>query len=598
MSTLCPRKMVSRKFRGETIFGVTLYSLQWYDIRLNCILTRLSVILPANYFFRSIETRRRNGDLCCPRCHDLKNRLHGKLRNRVYCEEICTHVGGLNKRGFTSSAKIEEAIKWFQTVPKNDKAIILSFFKGSLDLVEGILVSRFGIDCARYDGDVGKDIRTQDLERFKTSSTCRVLLATVQSGGTGLNITEANHVCFLDRWFNPCVHDQAESRCHRIGQKKDVNIAYLDINFTVDIVMKRINVLKEGNASVVLADGTSLGDRWSLGYRNVSGVIGNTLNALRDMRDEIVKTNGDKPLPPYVESDLEQKLQGTTNDKARPYIKHEGMKQNFEPESDREKKLQRTINNKARLSIKHEEIVQKFEPEEESQSQARAIDDFECIMSSKNLYKSKDSNASMAKTEQKHGINASETKPKSFPLYRNNFAQQTSQNNLNFSSKNTHPEPRKIRSEIDLRLVPTKRMGAINVSDMQPKPLPIYANTFAHKSTLRDYPNLSANHNHPESRKVLESVSASMKSRSIAASVFPIPSTRRPISGHSIPTTNYAANRATTSSFERKRPTSSIPAARAQAPPIRNRYFRGLSAIVSQKRKTKEFMRRKRRGDI
>ena len=125
-------------------------------------------------------------------------------------------------------------------------------FKGSLDLLEGILTEEFDVECVRYDGDVDKTVRTRDLQRFKTSDTCRVLLASVQSGGTGLNITEANHICFLDRWFNPCTHDQAESRCHRIGQKKEVKIAYLDTSLTVDIVMKRVNVLKEGKVCVFM----------------------------------------------------------------------------------------------------------------------------------------------------------------------------------------------------------------------------------------------------------------------------------------------------------------------------------------------------------
>ena len=271
--------------------------------------------------FDSIEAHRKEHLFSCPRCHDLKSRLHGQLPHNMYCQEVSTHIDYSYTGGFTASAKIEKAVDWFQTsVPKNEKAIFLSFFKGSLDLIEGILVSKLGIDCARYDGDVGKEVRTRDLQRFKTSSACRVLLATVQSGGTGLNITEANHVCFLDRWFNPCVHDQAESRCHRIGQKKEVNIAYLDINFSIDIVMKRINVLKEGNASVILADGTSLGDRWSLGYRNVSGVIGETMKALVSMREQLVQNNGDAPLPPYKESDLEEKL---ANSKEKPNAKRE-----------------------------------------------------------------------------------------------------------------------------------------------------------------------------------------------------------------------------------------------------------------------------------
>jgi SNF2 family DNA or RNA helicase len=221
-----------------------------------------------------------NGCDQCPRCYDLSSRIHisnkegvGNVGHRVYCSNTQTNVSGLNR--FTASAKIVKAIEWFQTtVPDDEKAIILSFFKGSLDLVEAILTEELGIDCARYDGDVGKETRAEDLKRFQTSSTCRVLLASVQSGGTGLNITQANHVCFLDRWFNPQVHDQAESRVHRIGQERDVKIVYLDVALSVDCVMKIVNEYKLDNASVLLADGTSLGGAASsVGYKDLSGVM-------------------------------------------------------------------------------------------------------------------------------------------------------------------------------------------------------------------------------------------------------------------------------------------------------------------------------------
>ena len=46
----------------------------------------------------------------------------------------------------------------------------------------------------------------------------QVLLATIHSGGVGLNIAEANHVIFCDRWFNPQMMEQAIARVHRIKQ--------------------------------------------------------------------------------------------------------------------------------------------------------------------------------------------------------------------------------------------------------------------------------------------------------------------------------------------------------------------------------------------
>ena len=102
---------------------------------------------------------------------------------------------------------------------------------------------------------------------------------------------------------------------HRLGQTKDVEVAYLDCNQTVDVVMKKINILKEGNASILLADGTSLGMvASSLGYNDLSGVIGNNLRAIKEMRCASAKDNEscdgcNSPLPPHNNYDLEQKIE-------------------------------------------------------------------------------------------------------------------------------------------------------------------------------------------------------------------------------------------------------------------------------------------------
>jgi hypothetical protein len=80
-----------------------------------------------------------------------------------------------------------------------------------------------------------------------------------QSGGTGLNLVEANHVLFCDRWFNPFVHDQASDRVFRLGQKKDVYVNFFDCSLSIDNVMQILNTYKNQNAKVILPDGTDLG---------------------------------------------------------------------------------------------------------------------------------------------------------------------------------------------------------------------------------------------------------------------------------------------------------------------------------------------------
>jgi len=46
----------------------------------------------------------------------------------------------------------------------------------------------------------------------------------VKAGGTGLNLTAANHVFHFDRWWNPAVENQATDRAFRIGQKQNVQV--------------------------------------------------------------------------------------------------------------------------------------------------------------------------------------------------------------------------------------------------------------------------------------------------------------------------------------------------------------------------------------
>mmetsp|Transcript_63633 Transcript_63633/g.74544 ORF Transcript_63633/g.74544 Transcript_63633/m.74544 type:complete len:491 (+) Transcript_63633:184-1656(+) len=248
----------------------------------------------------------------CPRCVDLQQRTKivpctntkgdvADLPHKLYCTNILATP--TVEKGFRASAKIEKVLNWFEnSVPHGEKAIIMSFFKGGLDLLEGILVEDLHIGCARFDGDINSTLRCKELDRFKNSTNCRVLLATVQSGGTGLNIVEANHVCFLDRWFNPCVHDQAQDRCHRIGQEREVRVVYNDVSMTVDEVMANINSLKSTNASVILADGSMLGSQQkALGYNELSGVIGKKMHQIREERYKHLAEspeNMNLPLPP------------------------------------------------------------------------------------------------------------------------------------------------------------------------------------------------------------------------------------------------------------------------------------------------------------
>ena len=51
-----------------------------------------------------------------------------------------------------------------------------------------------------------------------------IFILSLKAGGTGLNLTRANHVFHFDRWWNPAVEDQATDRAFRIGQSRNVQV--------------------------------------------------------------------------------------------------------------------------------------------------------------------------------------------------------------------------------------------------------------------------------------------------------------------------------------------------------------------------------------
>jgi hypothetical protein len=204
------------------------------------------------------------------------------------------------------SSKMLHVQEWLRKVPVTDKGIVFSFFKGFLDLVEAIL-ARDGVEYQRFDGDIGGDAKAKALHDFQTGPA-KVLLATIASGGVGLNVVQANHVLFADRWFNPTVHEQAADRTHRIGQTKECHIEYVDAQDTFDEVMKCLMDKKKANAKVVLADGTDLGamKRDDVKWEQVAGELHRKMQSLRAQRMGLPDPHAAKapragPEPPGME---------------------------------------------------------------------------------------------------------------------------------------------------------------------------------------------------------------------------------------------------------------------------------------------------------
>jgi SNF2 family DNA or RNA helicase len=92
------------------------------------------------------------------------------------------------------------------------------------------------------------------VARFQAGET-PVFLLSLKAGGTGLNLTRADHVIHLDRWWNPAVEDQATDRAYRIGQTKPVQVHRMVTRGTIEEKIAELLTRKRALADAVLARG-------------------------------------------------------------------------------------------------------------------------------------------------------------------------------------------------------------------------------------------------------------------------------------------------------------------------------------------------------
>lgn len=96
--------------------------------------------------------------------------------------------------------------------------------------------------------------REAQAAKFMNDANCSVMVGTIGAMGTGLTLTAATTVIFLDEPWNRANKEQAEDRAHRIGTVSNVNIITLVCKDTID---ERINelVYKKGRMADMLVDG-------------------------------------------------------------------------------------------------------------------------------------------------------------------------------------------------------------------------------------------------------------------------------------------------------------------------------------------------------
>ncbi|MCU0270137.1 MAG: DEAD/DEAH box helicase, partial [Acidimicrobiales bacterium] len=129
-------------------------------------------------------------------------------------------------------ARLEEIVE--SVFAAGERVLVFTHFATWGRRLAEHLTEHTGMPIACYDGSLPRGVRDRLVAEFQSGEGAGAMVLSLKAGGTGLNLTAANHVVLYDRWWNPAVEDQARDRAWRIGQTRTVISHRLVCPGTVD----------------------------------------------------------------------------------------------------------------------------------------------------------------------------------------------------------------------------------------------------------------------------------------------------------------------------------------------------------------------------
>ncbi|HEU5072817.1 MAG TPA: DEAD/DEAH box helicase [Polyangiaceae bacterium] len=178
----------------------------------------------------------------------------------TFTKQICNHPahylgesGPLAKRS-GKLTRITEMLE--EALAAGDKALVFTQFREMGDKLVEHFSASLGREVVFLHGGTPKKARDDLVRRFQEEPHGpRIFVLSLKAGGTGLNLTAANHVFHFDRWWNPAVEDQATDRAYRIGQKRAVQVHKMLCAGTIEEKIEQLLEHKRELASKIVGAG-------------------------------------------------------------------------------------------------------------------------------------------------------------------------------------------------------------------------------------------------------------------------------------------------------------------------------------------------------
>ncbi|MGM0853883.1 MAG: DEAD/DEAH box helicase [Bacillota bacterium] len=154
-------------------------------------------------------------------------------------KQLCNHPALYLKEPdpksiLSRSEKMQKLKDIVETALESGEAcLIFTQYISMGEMIQEVMKEEFNVDVPFLNGSMTKGKRDEIVEKFQNGEF-PVFLLSLKAGGTGLNLTAANHVVHYDRWWNPAVENQATDRAYRIGQQRFVHVHKLVSSGTLE----------------------------------------------------------------------------------------------------------------------------------------------------------------------------------------------------------------------------------------------------------------------------------------------------------------------------------------------------------------------------
>jgi superfamily II DNA or RNA helicase len=182
-------------------------------------------------------------------------------------------------------ARLEEIVE--AVFAAGERVLVFTHFAEWGRKLAAYLSETTGTTVECYHGGLTRGVRDRMIHDFQHGEGPGALVLSLKAGGTGLNLTAANHVVLYDRWWNPAVEDQARDRAWRIGQTHTVISHRLVCPGTIDERVEEVVAGKRRIADLVLPKSSSLADLDADELRQALGIRPDQMLTEDDLQDAV-----------------------------------------------------------------------------------------------------------------------------------------------------------------------------------------------------------------------------------------------------------------------------------------------------------------------